>query len=298
MTLSVTARCSRTGQLGVALSSFDVLLTFLPVFDGHESPRFFSLVVPDLGAVTGQANTLPTFQAAVIGHLRSGLNAQTALDQALSEEAEAVRDGFQVAVVDAAGDTAAFTGGRPDDWRGHRVGAGWVAAGNILSGESVVNAVAEALERSEESALDERLLIALEAGIAAGGDRRGHRCGYLRVASPDGAVNFEIRVHEHARPLEELRRLRDVYHVEGDFVTLALSASRAIREVVTDDELDALGTKTVIDAVIALRSSLAKRGAAAESLTAIDRLLSALAARPEESQMIFGPIIRMLASVS
>jgi hypothetical protein len=118
------------------------------------------------------------------------------------------------------------------------------------------------------------------------------------VASPDGATNFEICVHEHARPLEELRRLRDVYHQEGDFQTLALTTARSIREFVTDDELDALSTRTVMEAVIALRGTLTERGAPGGSLAAIDRLLSALAARPEGSQMLFGPVVRILNSMS
>src|SRR3990170_2461283 len=103
MTLSITGRCARTGQLGAAVSSYDVGWSFFPAYDGASQLRYLSLALAGVGAVTGQANTFPTFPAKVLGLLRDGMDAQEALDKALAEQEEDVRARFQVAVVDASG---------------------------------------------------------------------------------------------------------------------------------------------------------------------------------------------------
>ena len=250
------------------------------------------------GAVTGQANTPPTFPTTVMNYLRDGLTAHEALARALADEPQNVSSRFQVAVVDGGGRAAGFTARSSlRSGEGIAPATAAVAAATCSRRESVVAAVGEAFTRDPALPLDQRLLHGDEAGVAAGGDRRGHRCGYLRVVSPDRATNVEIRVHDHLSPLVELRRLRDVYRVEGDFVTLALTAAGAIKAIIPAEELESLSDRTLIDALAVLRDQLVVREAPAESLTAVDRLHGVLAARPEAA-MPFGQVLRILQSVT
>ena len=117
-------------------------------------------------------------------------------------------------MVDANGRTAAFTGKACVDWKGHLVGENYVVAGNMLVDAQVIQAMAEAFE-SIGGELEERLLVALEAGQKAGGDKRGKRSAALLVVKRReyrGVRPFiDLRVDYHEEPLEELRRIFEAY---------------------------------------------------------------------------------------
>ena len=130
MTYSITGRCARTGDVGLALATFSFL--FGPMQDAELKPTWW-LAQRDAGAVTCQAETRYGFAVKVVERLRAGESAPVALETAIADEAN--RSVFQIALVDSRGRTAAFTGGSILDWKGHLTGDGWAAAGNILAGE-------------------------------------------------------------------------------------------------------------------------------------------------------------------
>jgi uncharacterized Ntn-hydrolase superfamily protein len=122
------------------------------------------------------------------------------------------RDTRQVGVVDAVGRAAAWTGKDCSPWAGHVIGDGYATQGNILTGEAVTASMAAAFEASR-GPLPERLLTALAAGQAAGGDSRGQQSAALYVVKDKGSYGgyldryVDLRVDDHAAPIDELRRL-------------------------------------------------------------------------------------------
>jgi len=263
MTYSVTGWCPRTRQVGFAMASFDVW--FFP------GAVVGSVVTAGVGAVTCQANTLPGFGEKVTARLKAGGPAGGALDDALQEEGN--REYFQVCVVDAEGRAAAFTGGSPLEWRGHLSGEHCAAAGNTLAGASVVETMVSVFEREQALELSDRLLTALEAGYAAGGDRRGSRGATLWVAGGDLPGGLCLRAQEHAQPLAELRRLLDVARREMDFTATALRAAEIVLPLVDEeDTLRRLGALTTLEAVDELRRELARGKAPPEALQWLERI--------------------------
>lgn len=116
----------------------------------------------------------------------------------------------QVAVVDSNGDAAAHTGTETYPWCGHRIGPGYAAAGNILTGERTIAAMADEFENASGGSLPERLLLALEAGQRAGGDSRGRQSAALYVVTDAPYPHLDLRVDEHPEPVAELRRIYEV----------------------------------------------------------------------------------------
>jgi uncharacterized Ntn-hydrolase superfamily protein len=121
-----------------------------------------------------------------------------------TDEGRAVR---QLHVVDAAGRVAAHTGAECIGWCGHRLDEGFSVAGNMLAGPGVVADTAEALRQGAGLPFAERLVRALEAGEAAGGDKRGKQSAALRIHTTEEYPWLDLRVDDHAEPLMELRRL-------------------------------------------------------------------------------------------
>jgi uncharacterized Ntn-hydrolase superfamily protein len=128
------------------------------------------------------------------------------------------RDHRQLGVVDAKGEAFTYTGSECLDWAGGRTGRGYCCQGNILTGPDVVDAMADAYE-STEGELADRLIAALRAGDAAGGDRRGRQSAALLIVRRDGGYGggidkaVDLRVEDHATPVSELRRLYDLHNV-------------------------------------------------------------------------------------
>src|SRR5690606_4251980 len=117
----------------------------------------------------------------------------------------------QFAVIDAAGRAAAFTGDECPEWAGHQEGENFSVQGNRLAGPRVVQAAAEASMKSSDDDLVVRLLEALEAGEAAGGDTKGEESATIYVMDTEEYPLWDIRVDLHDDPVTELRRLYEAF---------------------------------------------------------------------------------------
>jgi uncharacterized Ntn-hydrolase superfamily protein len=166
---------------------------------------------PQAGAIATQAYANPRYGPDGLDLLRQGLSAEEVVERLT--QADEGRDHRQLGVVDAKGGSASYTGSECMDWAGGRTGPGYAAQGNILVSAETVDAIAETFERTAGAPLAERLLDCLDAAQAAGGDRRGQQSAALLVVERDGGYAglsdnvVDLRVDEHERPLEELRRI-------------------------------------------------------------------------------------------
>jgi uncharacterized Ntn-hydrolase superfamily protein len=166
---------------------------------------------PSAGAVATQAFANPRYGPDGLALLRDGLAAAEVVRTLTDGDDE--RAHRQLGVVDAQGSSASYTGEECNEWAGHRTGAGYAAQGNILVSGATVDALAEAFEASTSEPLAGRLLDCLDAAQAAGGDRRGQQSAAILVVGPgQGYAGLsdrvvDLRVDDHHRPLEELRRL-------------------------------------------------------------------------------------------
>lgn len=196
-TFSIVARCPRTGMFGVAVSS-----KFLGV------GALCGCARAGVGAAATQAFVNPLLGRQAVNLLTQGLSAQAALEQVLS--ADERRHMRQLLVVDRKGRAAAFTGSEALEWRGHLTGPNHAVAGNILVGEQVIRSMTEAFEENADDELPARLLKVLEAGQAAGGDKRGKQSASLYVVDEEDYGYVDLRVDEHPDPIAELRRVYEV----------------------------------------------------------------------------------------
>ena len=166
---------------------------------------------PYVGAVATQAYANPRYGPNGLQLLRDGLSAQEVVDRLTGEDEG--RDHRQLGVVDGDGNSATYTGKECMDWAGGRTGANYAAQGNILVSAETVDALAETFESSAGRPLADRLIDCLAAAQAAGGDSRGQQSSALLVVQRDGGyagmsdVVVELRVEDHERPIEELRRI-------------------------------------------------------------------------------------------
>jgi uncharacterized Ntn-hydrolase superfamily protein len=164
-----------------------------------------------VGAVATQSYANPRYGPDGLALLRQGLSAADVVTRLT--EADDDRDQRQLGIVDARGKAATFTGSECHEWAGGRTGEGYAAQGNILVSSNTVDALADGFETTAGTPLVERLLASLDAAQAAGGDRRGQQSAALLVVEKDAGyaglsdVVVELRVDDHERPLEELRRL-------------------------------------------------------------------------------------------
>jgi uncharacterized Ntn-hydrolase superfamily protein len=165
---------------------------------------------PGVGAIATQAYANPRYGSEGLELLRKGLSATEVVERLTA--ADEVRDHRQLGVVDREGGAATYTGAECMEWAGGRIGKCYAAQGNILVSEATVDAIAETFEASS-GPLAERLIACLDAAQAAGGDRRGQQSAALLVVERDGGYAglsdevVDLRVDEHPRPLEELRRI-------------------------------------------------------------------------------------------
>jgi uncharacterized Ntn-hydrolase superfamily protein len=165
---------------------------------------------PHVGAIATQAYANPRYGPNGLELLRQGLSAQEIVDKLTSEDDG--RDHRQLGVVDGQGRSASYTGSECMDWAGGRTGQGYAAQGNILVNKETVDALAETFE-SSTGPLAERLIDCLAAAQEAGGDSRGQQSSALLVVERDGGYArmsdtvVELRVEDHERPIEELRRI-------------------------------------------------------------------------------------------
>jgi uncharacterized Ntn-hydrolase superfamily protein len=169
---------------------------------------------PDAGAVATQAYANPRYGPQGLALLREGLSAEDVVERLTA--ADDGRDHRQLGIVDREGRAATYSGAECLDWAGGRTGECYAAQGNILVSAATVDAIAETFEASS-APLGERLLECLDAAQAAGGDRRGQQSAALLVVERDGGYAglsdevINLRVDEHPRPLEELRRIYELH---------------------------------------------------------------------------------------
>jgi uncharacterized Ntn-hydrolase superfamily protein len=199
-TFSLTARCHRTGQLGIAVS------TAVPAV-GMLAPFVRSRV----GAVATQSFVNPYLGLWGLDHLAAGHSAEETLEHL--RRSDAGIEYRQLAVVDSAGRSAAFTGTACDTWHGHLTGPDYAIAGNMLVGAATLDAMEASFLADDGRPLAERLLAALTAGQAAGGDKRGRQSAALKVYGTEDYAALDLRVDEHPDPVAELVRVHDVAKV-------------------------------------------------------------------------------------
>src|SRR5215510_1880662 len=203
-TFSIVAIDPQNGDMGIAVAS-----------------RYLSVgsVVPwamaGVGAVATQANVNVGYGQQAIDLLRQGLTAAQVLKKLLEDDKFEGKDGRQVAIVDAKGNIAAYTGPNAPKWAGDRQGKTWSAQGNILTGAPVPEAMGKAFDETPGE-LAEKLFAALKAGDAAGGDSRGRQSASILVVRKTGGRNINndryvyINVDDNPDPFKELRRLLDL----------------------------------------------------------------------------------------
>lgn len=196
LTWSILARDAE-GRFGVAIAS-----------------RFFAVgalcvhTQRGVGALSTQALMNPLYGPAGLLLLAQG-HAPAAVVAALTA-ADTGQAQRQLHILGAHGAGAAHTGASCIDGCGHVVHADFSVAGNMLAGSQVIEATADAYLRSVGRPLAERLLAAMAAGEAAGGDKRGKQAAALRIHGDEDHPDLDLRVDDHAEPLVELQRLYDV----------------------------------------------------------------------------------------
>jgi uncharacterized Ntn-hydrolase superfamily protein len=194
MTFSIVARDAQTGMLGVAVTT-----KFFGV--GSLCPFARSGV----GAVATQALVNPTYGPRGLELLARGLSPEDVVQALL--QADEGREHRQLHVIDAQGRVAASSGSECIDWFGHQLHEGFSVAGNMLAGAQVIAETARAFAANATLPLPERLVRALEAGQAAGGDKRGRQSAAMLIVSTEIYPYLDLRVDDHPDPVDELRRL-------------------------------------------------------------------------------------------
>jgi uncharacterized Ntn-hydrolase superfamily protein len=228
MTFSIVARSDDGESWGVAVAS-----KFLAV--GSAVPA----AAAGVGAIATQADANLSYKYVGLALLDDGATAQVALDRLVEDDDE--REHRQAGIVDSDGNAATYTGQDCFDWAGGTTGrsgerGGYAIQGNILTGPEVVEAMEKAWHDAAGTSLERRLLAALAAGDAAGGDKRGRQSAALLVVR-DGAgygghddVAVDLRVDDHTDPVAELARLVELNE-------LYLTASTPEEQVPVDDAL-------------------------------------------------------------
>ncbi|UCC62033.1 MAG: DUF1028 domain-containing protein [Anaerolineae bacterium] len=208
-TYSIVARDAETGQLGVAVQTHQMCVG-----------RVVPWLLPGMGAVATQAMCNVSFGPLGLAMLRQGVPAPRVVEALVASDAEAHKR--QVAVVDAQGRAAAWTGDNCIPEAGHQVGDGYSVQANMMTRDTVVGAMAAAYEAAEGD-LAARLMAALRAAQREGGDIRGMQSAALKdvpgdAQSPAWMAVYDLRVDEHQDPVTELAllvRLRNAQLVDG-----------------------------------------------------------------------------------
>lgn len=198
MTVSIIARCARSGQFGVAAA------TAVPAVG-----KLLTHAAPRIGAIATQARLNPYLGIDGLALLREGLSAHEVLERLRARDPRI--EARQVAVIDAAGRTAAHTGAENLDYAEHRALEGFSVQGNRLVGPGVLDAMIETFLARQEADLAERFIETLEAAAAAGGDRDGERSATIYIMASEEYPLWDIRVDAADHPIAELRRLHDVF---------------------------------------------------------------------------------------
>ncbi len=207
---------------------------------------------PLVGAIATQSYANPRYGPEGLALLREGVSAAEAV--ARLTEADDERATRQLGIVDAEGRGATFTGDECHEWAGGRTGPCYAAQGNILVSAETVDGLADTFEATAGKPLVERLLDCLDAAQAAGGDSRGQQSAAVLVVGPEQGyaglsdVFVDLRVDDHPRPLEELRRLFGIHQELFGQTPRSkwIEVDRALRKEI-EDRLAALGYERLED---------------------------------------------------
>lgn len=197
MTWSIIARDKATGSFGIAVAT-----KFFAV--GARVPY----IAAGVGAVATQALVNPFYGSNGLRLLREGKPAHAVVEALVA--ADAGRDHRQLHIIDASGRIAAHTGAACIAWNGHIHGDGFSIAGNMLAGPRVLDDTAAAYLANAALPFPRRLIAAMRAGEAAGGDKRGKQSAALLIYGEEDWSDLDLRVDDHAEPLAELQRLESI----------------------------------------------------------------------------------------
>jgi uncharacterized Ntn-hydrolase superfamily protein len=197
MTWSIIARDTTTGQFGIAVAT-----RFFAV--GARVPH----IAPRLGGIATQALVNPYYGIDGLMLLRQGREPLDIVKTLIAGDVG--RDSRQLHIMDASLRVASHTGSDCVDWCGHVQGNGFSIAGNMLAGAAVLDDTAQAYIANEKLPFARRLLAAMRAGEAAGGDKRGKQSAALLIYGEEEWSDLDLRVDDHADPLTELERLEAV----------------------------------------------------------------------------------------
>jgi uncharacterized Ntn-hydrolase superfamily protein len=197
MTWSIIAKDSATGQIGIAVAT-----KFFAV--GALVPH----IAPGIGGIATQALVNPYYGVDGLKLLSAGKSPQDILGSLIAADAGA--ETRQLHIMDASGRIAAHTGRECIDWCGHVQGDGFSIAGNMLAGRGVLDDTANAFVSNAHLPFARRLLAAMRAGEAAGGDKRGKQSAALLIHDTEEWPALDLRVDDHTDPLAELERLEQV----------------------------------------------------------------------------------------
>ena len=197
MTWSIIARDSLSGQIGIAVAT-----KFFAV--GARVPH----IAPKVGGVATQALVNPYYGIDGVRLLHEGKSPSEVIAALIA--ADDGRESRQLHIMDLSGRIAAHTGSECVDWCGHLEGAGFSIAGNMLTGPQVLGDTAKAFVANERLPFAQRLIAAMKAGEAAGGDKRGKQSAALLIHGEEEWSDLDLRVDDHVDPLAELARLEQV----------------------------------------------------------------------------------------
>lgn len=197
MTWSIIARDAETGRIGIAVATKAFAV-------GALVPH----IRTNAGALASQALVNPYYGPRGLALLDGGASAEEVVARLTAEDAG--RQSRQLHAMDRDGRFAAYTGGACIDWCGHLLRDAFSVAGNMLAGPQVLAETARAYEAQRDVPFARRLIGAMRAGEAAGGDKRGRQSAALLVHDGEDYPLYDLRVDDHADPLAELARLQQV----------------------------------------------------------------------------------------
>jgi uncharacterized Ntn-hydrolase superfamily protein len=205
MTYTLLARCPLTGQVGIGIATYSICVGL-----------YCNGLRGNTGAVMTQAFVNQSNNPLALKLLAQGFRPDHVLDELKANDPYS--EYRQIAVIDRVGRIAAYSGPKNRGWAGHKVGEGYVAMGNVLAGEHVVDAMAKAYEAAARLSFERRLLAAIEAGRDAGGQagNDGHlteRSAAVMVYGDYDHAELDLRVDLHETAVEELRRAFEEYEL-------------------------------------------------------------------------------------
>lgn len=276
-TFSIIGRDPKTGELGVAVQSKTIA-------SGARTPGG----VGGVAVMAHQAASDPMYTTIGIPLLQAGFTPQEALDMMLASDKN--RDSRQVSILDIQGRTATWTSPTLADWKGSRCGVDYCVEGNTLTGPEVIDAMAKSFESTTgKEPLADRLMDALDAGHAVGGDRRGMESAALLILKPRTIQDFgdhelDLRVDDSPNPFKELRRILNAVHSQDILRTAQIKLRKGdLQGAMADAQMAREKDPVADNPWVTLADIHLKMGQKAEALAALGK---AIALNPANKQQL------------